>query len=172
MSVLIKFCSVVESGSMIIGQTPEPSAFSYIQPHRSWFSRNWKWFVPAAIGVSILLVALFTITVAELVFGIMKSSDPYKHGIELVTHDPQAEQALGVPIKTGWLISGEINTTGSSGKADLSIPVHGSLHGGRLYVIAKKSVGMWRYEKIQLWIDGQPGGLDLLHHTTVAPEER
>jgi hypothetical protein len=53
-----------------------------------------KWFVPAAIGVSILLVALFAVSIAELVFGIMKSSDPYKHGVELVTHDPQAEQAL------------------------------------------------------------------------------
>jgi len=36
----------------------------------------------------------------------------------------------------------------------------------------QQSVGKWHDEKIQLWIDGQPGGLDLLHHTTVAPEER
>jgi len=86
-----------------------------------------------------------------------------KHGMAVMMSNPQAIQSLGAPVKAGRLVSGNINTTDSSGDADLSIPVRGSLRSGKLYVIAKKSVGVWHYEKIQLWIDGQSSGLDLLH---------
>jgi hypothetical protein len=120
----------------------------------------------------VLLFALFIGGIATFVFGIMKSSEPYKHTVEVVTHDPQALQALGPPVKIGWVVSGNVNTTPDSGDADLSIPVSGSAHEGKVYVVAKKSVGVWHYEKIQLWLDGVPNGLDLVNHTTVTPEER
>ena len=71
----------------------------------------------------------------------------------------------------GWRIY-SINTTNDSGDADLSIPVSGSARSGKLYIIAKKSAGVWHYEKLQLWIDGQSSGIDLLHGSTVPPEER
>ncbi len=150
-----------------------PSAFaSSPPPNPSWFSRNWKWFVPVIVITPILLLTLFIGGIFAFVFGIMKSSEPYKHTVEVVTHDSQALQALGAPVEIGRLVSGNVNTTEDSGEADLSIPVHGSAHEGKVYVIAKKSSGVWHYEKIQLWVNGESSGLDLLHHATVSPEER
>jgi len=125
--------------------------------------------------VVITPILLFTLLIGGIftfVFGIMKSSEPYKHTVEIVTHDPQAIQVLGAPVEIGRLVSGNVNTTEDSGEADLSIPVHGTAHEGKVYVIAKKSSGVWHYEKIQLWVTGESNGLDLLHHATVSPEER
>src|SRR5258708_5519295 len=123
-----------------------PSAFaSSPPPNPSWFSRNWKWFVPVIVITPILLLTLFIGGIFAFVFGIMKSSEPYKHTVEVVTHDPQALQALGAPVEIGRLVSGNVNTVEDSGEADLSIPVHGSVHEGKVYVIAKKSSGVWHY---------------------------
>ncbi|HWX56844.1 MAG TPA: cytochrome c oxidase assembly factor Coa1 family protein [Verrucomicrobiae bacterium] len=151
---------------------PPPPAASHIPPKKGWFSRNWKWFVPLVVLTPILLIGLFAGVVLTFVFGLLKSSEPYKHGVEVVMRDPRAQQALGPPVKIGRLVSGNVNTTLDSGEADLGIPVYGSAHEGKVYVIAKKSAGVWHYEKIQLWLEGQPSGLDLLTHTTVSPEER
>ena len=157
-----RLCSKIPG--MNYGQVPLPAP----APARSWFSRNWKWLIPVVVGVPVLFVA----GIISLVFGIMKSTEPYKHSTELVLRDPQALQAMGSPVKMGWLVTGSIQTSGSSGEAELAIPVHGSMHEGKLYVIAKKSMDVWHYESIQLWIEGQSTGLDLLHHTAVQPEGR
>jgi hypothetical protein len=149
---------------MNYGQIPVPAA----APAQSWFSRNWKWVVPLAVGAPLLFVG----GILSLVFGIMRSSEPYKYSTKLVMHDPQALQALGLPVKIGWLVTGSVNIDGSSGYADLAIPVKGGLHPGKLYVIAKKSMDVWHYESIQLGIEGQSSKLDLLHHIMVQPEER
>ncbi len=164
---------VVQSGVMSYGTVPAPpSPAPYVPQQKSWFSRNWKWFIPVVVLVPALLLVLFVGAIMSLVFGMMKSSEPYKHGMAVMMSNPQAIQSLGAPVKAGRLVSGNINTTDSSGDADLSIPVRGSLRSGKLYVIAKKSVGVWHYEKIQLWIDGQSSGLDLLHDSSVPAEER
>ncbi len=155
------------------GTVPAPSSPAPYTPQpKSWFSRNWKWFIPVVVLVPVLLLVLFIGGILSLVFGMVKSSEPYKHGVAVVISDPQAVRALGAPVKVGRLVSGNINTSNDSGDADLSIPVSGSAHSGKLYVIAKKSAGVWHYEKLQLWIDGQSSGLDLLHQTNVPPEER
>jgi hypothetical protein len=157
---------------MSYGTVPTPpSPIPYLPPQKHWFSRNWKWFVPVAVLGSVLLFALVIGGLLSLVFGFIRSSEPYKHAVAVVMTDPLAVQALGRPIKVGIIVSGNINIINDSGSADLAIPVHGSAHSGKVYVIAKKSAGVWRYEKLQLWIDGQPGGLDLLQHSTVPPVE-
>ena len=141
-------------------------------PPRGWFSRNWKWFVPLIVITPILLFTLFIGGIVAFVFGVMKSSEPYKHAVQVVTHDPQALQALGSPVEIGSLVSGSTNETNGIGQANLSIPVHGSAHAGKLYLIAEKSGAEWEYQKLQLWVDGESGGIDLLHHTPVAPEDK
>ena len=42
------------------------------------------------------------------VFGVLKSSDPYKMALERVQNDPKVIEALGEPIEAGWTVSGEV----------------------------------------------------------------
>jgi hypothetical protein len=69
--------------------------------------------------------------------------------------------ALGEPIEPGWYMSGSINVSGSSGEADIMIPISGPRGTGRIYAVATKSAGRWSYEILEVEIDGQPERIDL-----------
>ncbi|WP_428231615.1 hypothetical protein [Flavobacterium sp.] len=50
----------------------------YVEVRKSWWERNWKWFVPTGC-VSLLLI--FIVFIASIFFGVtsmMKDSDAYK----------------------------------------------------------------------------------------------
>ena len=78
-----------------------------------------------------------------------------------VTEDRRAQAELGTPITAGFFVSGNINVYGSSGNADLGIPVKGPLGSGTVYVVARKSAGRWSYQTMELRVEEQPD-LDLL----------
>lgn len=117
--------------------------------------------VVLAVVAAIVLIALFVAGIMAAVFGIMKSSGVYQHAVQVATHDRRATAALGFPITTSWFLSGNIRVSGPSGSADLAIPVSGSQHKGTIYVVAKKSAGLWHYQTLELAVDGQEQRIDL-----------
>lgn len=138
----------------------------------SWFSRNWKWFLPTVIIGPLLLVALFIGGIASMVFGMIKSSEPYQHAVGVAASDPRVVSQLGAPITPGWFPTGNINVSNSSGNADLSIPLNGSRHHGTVHVVARKSGGVWRYQKLDMITDGHEVGIDLLPTPSGPVEEK
>src|SRR5262249_36191983 len=128
----------------------------------SWFARNWKWFLPTVVLGPILLAALFIGGVVSLVFGMMKSSEPYQHALDVAIHDARATGQLGAPITPGWYASGNINVSGAAGAAELAIPLIGKYGRGTLYVSARKSDGIWSYQRLELAVDGAAERINLL----------
>ncbi len=128
----------------------------------NWWGRNWKWFVPVGgLGALVLFtgaIALF----AYLVFGLMKSSDVYKMAIAKAKAHPSVQEAIGAPIEAGLLISGEISQGGSSGHADLSIPVSGPDGEATIYILADKSAGQWKFTTLVMEINETRERIDLL----------
>src|SRR5258708_2746686 len=92
-------------------------------PQTSWLSRDSKWFVPAITLAVFLLAAILAGGILGIVFGLIKSSEPYQHAVSLVDQDSRLTSILGSPIKPGLFVSGSINLQGSSGKADIVIPI-------------------------------------------------
>ena len=113
-----------------------------------WWSRNWKWFVPLGCLTMLGLVLTFVAVIVVIVFGAMKSTDVYKSGLAQAQNHPAVIAALGTPIDDGLFLTGKTNVTGSSGEADLSVPISGPKGKGTLYIVAKKSAGEWTYEKL------------------------
>lgn len=138
----------------------------------SWFSSNKKWFIPTVIVVPILVMALFVAGIFGLVFGMMKSSEPYKHAVAAAKADARVTAQLGVPVSPGWYASGNINLSGSTGNADLSIPLNGPQRHGTVYVVARKSAGIWRYQTLEVEIDGAPERINLLPSQPQDDEEK
>ena len=137
----------------------------------SWFSRNWKWFIPTAIVGAILLLALFIGGIFALVFGVMKSSEPYQYAVTMASADARVTAQLGAPVTPGWYANGNINVSGSSGNADLAIPLNGKLRHGTLYVTGVKSAGIWHYRILQVAIDGELERINLLPPPSPKPDE-
>jgi hypothetical protein len=128
----------------------------------SWWSRNWKWFVPAGCLSMILIAGIFIALIFSAVSGMMKSSDAYKEGMNRARASAEVTEALGSPIKEGFFTSGSVNTTGPSGHAELSIPVSGPKGSGKILVVGEKSGGDWAYSKIEFVMDKSGEKIDLL----------
>jgi hypothetical protein len=134
------------------------------QRQKNWFSRNWKWFVPAACVGALVLFVVFALSIMSFVFGIMKSSEPYKVATTRAAEHPVVQQAVGTPMKTGWLFSGNINVTGSTGHADLAIPFSGPKGKAKIYVVAEKEAGEWVYSTLEVEVAATGQRIALFGH--------
>ncbi len=109
-----------------------------------------------------VLVLAFIAGILALIFGVMRSSEPFQQAVAEVQHNPQAVRALGEPIKIGWFLSGSISDSGDTGEVKLSIPVSGSVDKGTLYVEAYKSEGVWHFTRMELVTKKYPNRINLL----------
>ena len=145
---------------MSYGYVPAP--IPQMVPQKSWFSRNWKWFLPTIILGPLLLLALFIGGILSFVFGMMKSSEPYHYAVATAQNNPEVIRELGAPVEPGWFTSGNINVSGSSGAAAMAISLNGKLRHGSVLVIAKESDGNWTYQKLEVLVDGHDTPIQLL----------
>lgn len=140
-----------------------------LRPNKTWFERNWKWFVPLMVVSAVLLLGLFIGGLFELVTSITTSSDAYKMAVQRAKDSPQVAEELGRPLKVGWFTSGNISVSGDSGEADLSIPISGPRGTGHIVVDAKKENGKWTFHTLAVDVDGQDAVIPLLTPETSAP---
>jgi hypothetical protein len=111
---------------------------------------------------ALALAAAFIALILTVVFGAMKSSDAYKHAMAEVKAHPEVRQAIGSPAKAGLLISGNINISGSSGRANLSIPVSGPEGDATVYVVAEKVAGQWTFNTLVVSVKATGERINLL----------
>jgi hypothetical protein len=139
---------------------PTPSAGT--PPHRNWWQRNWKWVLPVGCGSMIVLVVLFILSIVFFVFSVIRSTGVFQDALERAKAHPEVQAELGEPVREGWWVSGSVETTGSSGTADISIPLRGSKTDGTLYAVARKSAGRWSYDLLEVEVEGREGRIKLL----------
>ncbi len=113
------------------------------------------WFVPTGCLAMLVLFAVFIGGIVMLVFGAMKSSDAYKSAVARAKASPEVVAALGTPIEEGLFVSGKVNVEGSSGEADLTIPISGPNGKAKVYAVATKRAGRWTYSTLEVAIDGR-----------------
>ena len=139
------------------GMPPPPGA----PPRRGWFGRNWKWFIPLVVVLPIIVCCGGITAVVGGVFGMLKSSDPYKHAIAQAQSHPQVTAALGTPVEPTFFVGGTVNVNGNSGNAELVIPIKGPKGAGTLFVTATKSGGVWTYQTLDFQQTGSAQRIDL-----------
>jgi uncharacterized integral membrane protein len=129
---------------------------------RTWWQRNWKWFVPVAGLGFLALFAAFIVIIVTIVFGMVKSTDVYKDALTAARNNPAVVKALGSPIKAGVFVMGSINVSGLSGQADLAIPISGPKEKGTIYARASKSAGKWSFSKLAVEIKATKEIIELI----------
>jgi hypothetical protein len=150
-------------------QAPAPTPMTL---PKSWFSRNWKWFIPTAVLGLVLAVALAIGALLTFVIGLLKSSEPYQHAVAVASNNPEVVRELGGPVSSGWYVSGSVSVSGTSGEADLAIPLNGKVRHGTVYVVAKKTDGVWAYDKLQMLVDGDKSPIELLPTPLKPPQSK
>ena len=129
---------------------------------KNWWGRNWKWLVPTGCLSSLLILAAFVAVILTIVSVAMKSSDVYQQAMQRARANPAVVEALGTPITDGFLASGSVNTSGSSGNANLSIPISGSKGSATIVLQARKSGGEWSYSTLRVEIGATGRRIDLM----------
>jgi len=116
-----------------------------------------------AIGCGAILVAgvAFVAFVVVIVFGAMRSSQPYQDAIRTARSDPRVSAAIGSPIEPGLFVSGEIHTENDAGKVEISVPIKGPKGSGSVYVVGTKTGGRWSYTTMTFTPKAGPA-IDLL----------
>jgi hypothetical protein len=128
---------------------------------KSWTERNPLWKIPLGCLTLLLLLAIFGTVAVTIVVGSFRSSDVYRQALAKAKESPQVRERLGEPIKPAWLISGQLNVSGSTGNANLSIPISGPRGRALIRAVAQKN-GVWRFSSLEVDLEGQPGKIDLL----------
>ena len=112
--------------------------------------------------VALLFVA-FIGSIVVIVFSAVRSTDVYREALARAKADPAVIEALGSPIKEGFLVSGNTNVNGASGESNLAIPISGPRGKGTIYVSANKALGQWNYSGLVVEVAQTHDRIDLLH---------
>ncbi len=126
---------------------------------RTWWSRNWKWCLPLAGLCTLVLLAG---VVVYVIFGLVKSTEVYQEAVARARAHPAVVKALGSPIQEGFLVRGNIRISGSSGRADLAIPLSGPQGKATLYAVAAKSADRWTFSTLEINIRDSDERINLL----------
>ena len=137
---------------------------------RSWLERHPRWKIPLGGLTLFFLMGIFAGTLITIITMSFHGSDVYKQALAKAADSPQVREQIGEPIKPAWLISGQLNSAGSSGSANLSIPISGPRGKGVIRAVAYKTGGVWRFKSLEVSVDGQSATIDLL--SVVASSER
>jgi cytochrome oxidase complex assembly protein 1 len=122
---------------------------------------NWpRCLLAGCLGMLFLAASVFFVIVS-IAFGAMKSSDAYKTALSKAKGDPRVVNALGFPITDGFFVWGTTNVSGSSGYADLTIPIAGSKGKGTIYFVASKFAGEWTFSKLIIEVGKTGERIDL-----------
>ncbi|HEY9144816.1 MAG TPA: cytochrome c oxidase assembly factor Coa1 family protein [Arenimonas sp.] len=127
-----------------------------------WLERNIKWVLLLGVLGTAMMVAAAFASIAYMVMAAFRASDPYVHSLSAARGSEVVVAALGDPIHEGWLTTGSITSSSTSGTASLAIPIAGPRGSATIYVEARKSAGAWKYR--DLLVELKPGGerIDLL----------
>lgn len=137
---------------------------------KNWLERNANWKIPLGCLTLLVLIAAFGALLLTIITESFHHSDVYNQAISRAAASPQVREQLGEPVRPGWFISGQLSVNGSSGKADLSIPISGPRSKGSIRAIASKNAGVWTFTWLQVNVEGHEGAIDLL--SSHVPAER
>ena len=133
----------------------------YVEVRKSWWQRNWKWFVPTGCVSILLIFVLFIVSIFFGVTSMMTNSDAYKGAMTEAQKNNQVIEKLGSPIEDDGMTSGSINTSNDTGNCDLQIPIKGPKGKATLFIVAEKK-GTWKYSEMTVLIKNTNEEIDLL----------
>lgn len=135
-----------------------PSMLYPVRP-KSWFERH---LVMVLCVGGALFVALVVAGVIGI-FWILAHSTPAAMALEKAQHSRAVIAHIGEPIHRGRVVSGNINTNGSSGRAELSFPIIGPQGEAVVYVSATRTDDVWTLKTLQAAVKGTDDRIDLLN---------
>jgi hypothetical protein len=136
----------------------------------SWLEHRPLWKIPLGCLTLFLLIGVSATVLITIITTSFHNSEVYQQAMAKAAANLQVRGQIGAPMKAGWFISGQLNVSGSTGSANLTIPISGPRGKGAIRAVAYKTGGVWRFTYLQVAVQGQPACIDLL--SVQLPAER
>lgn len=123
-------------------------------PQQSWWSRNWKWFVP--VGCLGLLASCGCLGFFLVGWGVSKVGNnmgAYAEAVTIATTDDEVEAALGTPIQGSLPRQTSMSTHNGRTQARFTIPLDGPKADGVLHVDAVEEGSGWSYNTLAVELE-------------------
>jgi len=136
---------------------PQPSSYAPVRKKRIW-----PWVVIPLGCFSVMLVCCGGFTLLGIsVLGALKSSEPYRSGLERAQTNERVKEVLGEPIDANFIVQGNVSLNNNDGEADITFPVSGPKGAGQVHVQGTKTNGVWSYEEISITLEQGSEVIDL-----------
>jgi hypothetical protein len=122
--------------------------------------REWTKWGLIILGGSVAVFIIIMSAGMMLVFSILKDTEAYRTGVAAVTASPAAAAELGVPLTPGMAM-GSLNCQGHNCEADINFSVSGPKGKGVVSVHGLQRAGQWRFDRIELDVEGSGKHIDL-----------
>ena len=107
----------------------------------------------AGVAVGILvLISMLCMVISLISVASIRTTEPYRHSVDLALKSPKVRQALGEPLTVGWLPQGNVNDS-NGGEAQLNIPLRGTNGSATIRVNGTNRDGTWKYWAIRVDTD-------------------
>ncbi|MGO8751223.1 MAG: cytochrome c oxidase assembly factor Coa1 family protein [Thermoguttaceae bacterium] len=112
--------------------------------HRGWWSRNWRWFLPTA-----LLLLIVLCVGAGIVY--LNSKATYQMALEQVRKDPNVVERLGRPIQPArWIPSGDEHLVDDRGDAHWDFKITGPKGSADVRTQSRRLSGQWTMTMLEV----------------------
>ncbi len=107
----------------------------------------------AGVSVAVLLfVTMLCMGISLLSVARIRTTEPYRHSVDLALKSPEVRQALGEPVTVGWLPQGAVSSS-EGGEVQLYIPLRGTSASATIRVNGTNRDGEWKYWAIRVDTD-------------------
>ena len=127
---------------------------------KSWWNRNWKWFVPVS-GILLILAILISSGMVRIGADLAKAysdTELYENALNKAKSNQKVTELLGEiePIDKLAILEGEIHYTNDNQTVNSTIRIKGANGKARMDIIADRINNEWNYKKINVRIKNPP----------------
>jgi len=148
---------------MTPSNTPTPPYPLVPEPfQRSWLDRHGRWKIPLGCLIALLLLCAFVAILFTVLDVSFRNSAVYQEALARAAGSSEVAARIGQPLRPGRVLQGQINVSGSTGTANMRIPVEGPRGKATIVLDAQKIDGTWVFRTLEVEFKGQPDAVNLL----------
>ncbi len=128
---------------------------------KSWWKRNWKWFLPISGLIVIFIAIFFSSGMSGAVTNLAQAyadAELYENALEKVKTDQRATELLGEiePIDKLAILEGSVGYSDDNKTVNSSIRLTGKKLVARMDITATQINNKWNHKKINIRIKNPP----------------
>ena len=127
---------------------------------KSWWKRNWKWFV-TIVGIVLITVIFFSSGIGKITTDLARAyadTELYENALETVNSDERVIELLGEieRIDKMAILEGQVDYSNENQTVNSTVRIVGTKGKARMDILADKVNGEWNYSKITVRIKNPP----------------